>query len=359
MLVQDISEIEAMLICPSCKSPIALEPRDGPRCLAPACDNYRQGFDLVQDRLVLVDFAKSVLDRGKIRAREGESALARTRWKAVLRRVVDGKNHYAPHFARSVVRELEGSAEAHPTILVIGGGAIGSGAEDLYVSDTVRVVSLDIYASPHVTFVADGHAIPLKDASVDAVWVQAVLEHTVDPQAIAKEMTRVLKPGGLLFANVAFTWPVCEEAYDFTRFSASGLRWLFRDCEVISMGASSGPGTMATLAIRYLAQSLLRSTKLGQIAAFPFFWLRFLDRWCATRRSLDAAPALFFFGRLAPAPLPLDALIAFYDDQPGLEREARALRDAWWTSTARPPSKRLFGRDDLHGFEQDRNVAQQ
>ena len=61
------------------------------------------------------------------------------------------------------------TAAARPRLLIIGGGALGSGVEDLYATDDVDVISFDIYASDLVQFLADAHRIPLASQSVDAV----------------------------------------------------------------------------------------------------------------------------------------------------------------------------------------------
>ncbi|WBH16644.1 class I SAM-dependent methyltransferase [Sphingomonas radiodurans] len=217
------------------------------------------------------------------------------------------------------------SATRKPVIAVFGAGEIGYGSEELYESSEIEVMSFDIYASPNISFVADAHAIPLQDASVDAVWIQGILELVVDPRRVVGEAVRILKPGGLMFTDTAFMWPVCEQAYDFNRWSPSGLRWLFRDFDVLSAGQSTGPGTMAVLSIRYLMQSLLRSTKLGQIAAFPFVWLRLLDSVCDDRRALDASVGMFIFGRKRSQPIGIDELLAYYEQQPNLKRDVKKL----------------------------------
>ena len=45
---------------------------------------------------------------------------------------------------------------------------------------------------------ADGAALPLEDASVDAAIMHTVLTHVTDPAALISEACRVLKPGGAL-----------------------------------------------------------------------------------------------------------------------------------------------------------------
>lgn len=46
--------------------------------------------------------------------------------------------------------------------------------------------------------IADAHRLPLQDASVDLVFSNLMLEWCHDPDAVFKEVRRVLRPGGLL-----------------------------------------------------------------------------------------------------------------------------------------------------------------
>ena len=118
-------------------------------------------------------------------------------------------------------------------MVVVGGGANQHGLDRLYQDPSINVIGFDIYGSDLVQFIADGHSIPLASGSVDAVVVQAVLEHVLDPPQVVREIHRVLRPDGIVYAETAFMQQVHEGAYDFTRYTESGHRWLFRDFELI------------------------------------------------------------------------------------------------------------------------------
>ena len=186
-------------------------------------------------------------------------------------------------------------------MLVVGGGGRGSGTDALYAAKGVRVVGTDVYASPDVEILADGHQLPFADASFHGVWIQAVLEHVVAPSEVVAEIARVLVDGGLVYAETPFLQPVHERAYDFTRFTRSGHRWLFRGFTEIASGTIGGPASGLLWSIRYLARALFRSEKIGSAAAVAFFWLPRLDRLCGETWRADAATGVFFLGAKAGA----------------------------------------------------------
>ena len=127
-------------------------------------------------------------------------------------------------------------------MLVVGGGTIGNGVEALYAQPGLRIVAFDVYSSPNVQFLADAHQIPLADSSIDAVVVQAVLEHVLDPSRVVSEIERVLRPEGLVYAETPFIQQVHAGPYDFVRYTSSGHRFLFRSFEELASGPVAGPG---------------------------------------------------------------------------------------------------------------------
>ncbi len=191
-----------------------------------------------------------------------------------------------------------------PRILVVGGGAVGRGTgETIYGDPDLLVVGTDIYATEHTTLLADAHQIPFADESFDGIWIQAVLEHVVDPGTVVEECYRVLVSGGVLFADTPFMQQVHEGAYDFTRFTLSGHRWLFRKFTEIRSGMSSGPALALIWAIVAYVRALTGSQRFGILVAGAFSWLRLLERFAKPDLAEDAACGVYFLGEKSGATL--------------------------------------------------------
>jgi SAM-dependent methyltransferase len=261
---------------------------------------------------VLVDFEHSVLSAEKIEASGGASLVARPDRPGIVKRMLHPANTQAPLLAARMVDLLLADATAigrRPRILVIGGGTVGDGLEALYADERVDLVAFDVYASAHVQLVGDGHQIPLADGAVDGVIIQAVLEHVLEPVVVVGEIRRVLREGGVVYADTPFMQQVHEGPYDFTRFTESGHRYLFRDFEQVESGQVAGAGTSLRWSINYFFRALTRSIALGRIAGLAFFWLSYLDRFLDPKHSLDGANSVYFLGRKGgPAMTPPQAI---------------------------------------------------
>ena len=309
-----------LLICPRCGASI-LSSEKSFVCANLKCRYSREPFPIVSGLPAFIDFDMSVIDARRLGATDGGSEVKRdrNRLKKRLRTIVAGRNKIAPRIIGKMLdllrNDLEGvSAGVCPRvrILVIGGGTVGSGLESLYLDTVVDLIAFDVYSSPFVQFLADGHAIPLADASVDGVIVQAVLEHVTHPWMVAEEIRRVLRSGGVVYADTPFMQQVHEGAYDFTRFTDSGHRYLFRQFELIESGAVAGAGTALLWSIEYFVRALTRSTRVGRLVGLCLFWLRSTDGLLDSKYSLDAASGVFFLGRKCEAEITREAIIQYY-----------------------------------------------
>lgn len=113
--------------------------------------------------------------------------------------------------------------EKHSAGLVLDCGA---GKRPIYYENVINYEIVD-YDSTDVIGV--GEALPFADASFDAVISVAVLEHVRDPFKCAKEIIRVLKPGGDLYCCIPFLQPLHGYPHHYFNATPQGIRSLFEE----------------------------------------------------------------------------------------------------------------------------------
>ena len=96
------------------------------------------------------------------------------------------------------------------------------------VRPDLDVVALDLSAGMGPEVVGDVQALPLGDGSVDAALAMHMLYHVPDVAAAARELRRVVRPGGLLLASTnAPEEPTLfakdKEALDPSAFATGGV----------------------------------------------------------------------------------------------------------------------------------------
>ena len=88
--------------------------------------------------------------------------------------------------------------------------------------------------------VGDVKALPLEDTSVDAAFANIVLHHAEDPAAMLREMTRVVRPGGVVAVvdevEHPFAWMREEHADVWLGFTREQVEGFFREVGLEAYG---------------------------------------------------------------------------------------------------------------------------
>ena len=186
--------------------------------------------------------------------------------------------------------------------LDIGSGILGGqNASGLSSFIRERVVALEIDAASGVGVVGDAHSLPWRDGVADGVLIQGVLEHVRNPERVASEIFRVLKPGAPVYADVPFQQHYHLDPLDFRRWTSYGFNDLFSAFENVDSGACAGPAAALTdmltefpavLFARPAAYWLAKS-----VAGWIFSPVQLLDFfWSARPRAHTIAGAVYFLG---------------------------------------------------------------
>lgn len=270
-------------------------------------------YQIINNLPILIDFDESILSEENYVSNKVSSPITRKK-NSDVRRIIKGivapESKITSINIERISKSLKGNKEAN--ILIIGGGSIGKGLQPLYDDKDIKIVSFDIYASDYVQFIADAHSVPLPESYFDCVIIQAVLEHVISPLCVVSEIERVLKPGGMVYSETPFMQQVHEGAYDFTRFTESGHRYLFKEFEEINSGVLAGPGVQLLWSIDYFMRGLFRSRSLGRAMKILFFWLQYFDSIIPEKYAVDSASAVFFLGKKVDATLSSRDIISYY-----------------------------------------------
>jgi SAM-dependent methyltransferase len=97
-----------------------------------------------------------------------------------------------------------------------------------------RYVAVDLVKSEFIDIIADGQNLPFAPATFEVVIATQVFDYFRDPFKAAREMERVLKPGGVLLAS----FPACAPRFvdrEHWRFTDAGLRVLLAPFEKVEI----------------------------------------------------------------------------------------------------------------------------
>jgi SAM-dependent methyltransferase len=131
--------------------------------------------------------------------------------------IVDTPNvsaHEYDPYANEIVRRFESG-----WVLDCGAGSRGDYRPN--------VVNYEIVAYPSTNVLGVAEELPFKDETFDGVLCLNVLEHVKDPFKAAREIARVMKPGGRLYCVVPFLQQVHGYPHHYYNMTAQGLKNLF------------------------------------------------------------------------------------------------------------------------------------
>jgi SAM-dependent methyltransferase len=309
-------DIQKLLQCPICGSELKRNESDF-ICTGKTC---QEQFPIVHGIPVLLNEDNSLFTNNDFINEKvttftdlGDSA-----FKKSIKRLVPsiGINLRAKHNYQVMVKLLL-NLTPKPKVLVIGGGVLGYGMEELANHPSVELVETDVSFGPRTQMIMDGHDIPFSDNSFDGVVTQGVLSCVLDPYRCVSEIHRVLKPEGIVYAEMPFMQPVCAGRYDFTRFTYLGFRRLFRRFDDIDSGIQGGPGMGLAWYFKYFLLSFSDARRfriaVWIVSSYLTFWLKYFDKFLTKQSgSYDAATGVYIIGRKSHGVLSDTDLIKLY-----------------------------------------------
>ena len=167
-----------------------------------------------------------------------------------------------------------------------------------------NVINLEIEPTSEIDLIGDGHFLPFKDNTFDAVISEAVLEHVHSPNRVVREIYRVLKPGGYICVAVPFLQGYHASPHDYQRWTVPGIVQLCTAFSEIESGACAGPTASLHWIFReYIGLacsfgSLLLAKAISLIVGWLTFPLLLLDGLLSLHKNADIlASAVYFFGK--------------------------------------------------------------
>ena len=177
---------------------------------------------------------------------------------------------------------------------------VGSGPERL----GREFINVDVFPFPEVDIVASATELPFRDNSIDGAVSESVFEHVSDASMFAKEMIRVVKPGGFIYVSAPFIHPYHASPDDFNRWTISGLKHLFPGLEIVKSGVRSGPWSAFLMFLAYWLGVIFAfgSVRLAPFLAHVFMLvlgpLKYLDYFFMKMPGSDAVAAhLYILGK--------------------------------------------------------------
>jgi len=300
-----------LLRCPSCKGSLM------PSHPGLDCASCSTSYPVLNGVPILLDERNSIFRVSDISIEQQKPAAGRS-WKKTVRRWLPRLEiNFTGQDSILRFKKKLLEIEPRPMVLNIGGKHAGSFSVVVASGPEVECIEAHLAFTPRTNLITDPHSLPLADESIDAIIVDAVLEHAIDPSMVVAELYRVLKKDGLVYSDTPFMVQVHGGAFDFMRFSHLAHRRLFRRFSAIESGVSCGPGSALAVSIQSFLLSFVRSSNarvaIKGICCSTLFWLKYFDYLLINKPgSLDAALGTYFVGQKSTDTLCDRDLIGLY-----------------------------------------------
>jgi SAM-dependent methyltransferase len=310
------------LRCPVCAAPVSY--RSGEWACGGAAAHVFPDLDQVP---VFINPARSVFRAEDFRPRARTTFKDPAGWALWLGRMLPSPSRdvSAKRCWRLLADLLRQRPEGRRRVLVVGCGDGSAGYGALAEVAGAQWLETDVSLAGRAAVVCDASDLPFEDGQFDLVICHAVLEHVLEPQRCVDEIRRVLVADGLVYATTPFMQQVHMGEYDFTRFTRSGHRWLFREFTEVDSGLATGPASAVVWSIEYFVMSWVRSVAARRIAKaltrILLGWLTMLDPVLARRAAAnDAAGGFYFIGERADGPtITAREMLGYYRGADGLK----------------------------------------
>ncbi len=177
---------------------------------------------------------------------------------------------------------------------------IGSGTRRI----NPHIINLDIFPFKNVDIVADARSLPFKDNTVDMIVTESTLEHIPNVFRSIAEITRVIKPGGFIYASIPFIMPFHASPNDYVRLTHVGLKTEFSGFETLEVKPRSGPVSgLITFLMYFLALPFsIFSETVYNFATYVFMVilspLRIFDLlFDLFPRAVETSAVIYFIGK--------------------------------------------------------------
>jgi uncharacterized protein YbaR (Trm112 family) len=304
MIGERITNVLDKLRCPECRSDAGLE-TSGERL---RCSHCVQEYTIANGVPILFtgesrEDAERELSTSTGEGMKNEYQRLAEQRPGLLRRLVklvrppELMYHYNPGMRNESTKPVFNHAGDDTFVLNVGGGP-GRYSE--------HEITLNLRPFSNVDLVGDAHNIPLKSGTVDSVICNAVLEHVYDPETVVSEILRVLKPGGILYAEVPYIFFFHGYPNDFKRYTKEGMRRLFAGLADAEIGMTNGPVSAVLQSVNIMLNILFPLQKayalkpLNGVFRWLVFYFKYLD--ILLERKPDAhklAGGFYVLGRKA------------------------------------------------------------